>query len=393
MKINANSQEFLKAISVEQMRNADAYTIAHFVPGRELMYRAARGVYESVSWENKKIAILAGSGNNGGDGYALAGILADHGIVPEIFQTSGKRSADGAYYYEKCQEKGLKPRLFADDTDLTPYDIIVDCILGTGFQGTPRGTAAAAIQRINETSAYVVSVDINSGLNGDTGEAVLAVRSDLTVSIGYYKKGLFLGKAQKYIGDLVNVDIGIVLPAMNPEKLITNIMDQIKEAQIKLGYARETVRLYYPAASLSRLLDVEMKDAEELLELLQGSPEFQNTALGAIEFDRHGDRIEVRIPPEGAEYVHRQVEEPEFLSAIITLFGTHHHCGISDIREVFARFSPEYVCQKMPEGTDFDYALYFPKGDVDAYYYCVKEEMEHTIYHRFTKEDFQALLL
>jgi len=56
----------------------------------------------------------------------------------------------------------------------------------------------------------VISVDINSGLDGDTGEAELAVRSDLTVSIGYWKQGLFLKDAARYVGRKVNVDIGIV---------------------------------------------------------------------------------------------------------------------------------------------------------------------------------------
>ena len=68
-----------------------------------------------------------------------------------------------------------------------------------------------AIEAINKSSAYVISVDINSGMNGDTGEATLAVKSDLTVSIGYIKNGLVTESAKRYISDLVNVDIGIVL--------------------------------------------------------------------------------------------------------------------------------------------------------------------------------------
>lgn len=211
MKPTINSPEFFQAISVEQMRNADAYTIKNYVPSKELMYRAAFGVYRSMEWDSKKIAIVAGSGNNGGDGYALASILADHGISPKIFRTSEKLSADGAYYFEQCIEKNIESELFSEETSLESFDVIVDCILGTGFRGTPAGTAAAAIHRINESDAYVVSVDINSGLNGDTGEADLAVKSDLTVSVGYYKKGFFMNQAQKYIGELINVDIGIIL--------------------------------------------------------------------------------------------------------------------------------------------------------------------------------------
>ena len=71
-------------ISVAEMRAWDAYTIEHFVPGRELMRRAAEGVFRSVEWENRKTAILSGSGNNGGDGYALACILADELIKKRI---------------------------------------------------------------------------------------------------------------------------------------------------------------------------------------------------------------------------------------------------------------------------------------------------------------------
>lgn len=210
MKPNANCIEFTEAISVQDMRSSDAYTIANYVSGRELMYRAAMGVYDAVEWADKKIAIISGSGNNGGDGYALAGILAERGILPDVLRTSLKLSEDGAYYFEKCISLGVCVDMFGEDTDLSGYDILVDCILGTGFDGTPRGMASAAIRKINEADAYVVSVDINSGMNGDTGEAVLAVRSDKTVSVGFYKKGHFLGRAPEYIGDLVNADIGIV---------------------------------------------------------------------------------------------------------------------------------------------------------------------------------------
>lgn len=210
LKPSASCPERLDAISVQEMRDRDAYTIAHYVPSLELMYRAAWGVFEAVDWTGKSVAILAGSGNNGGDGYALAEILTAHGISAEVFQTSQRRSPEGEYYAQKAMDVGVPISLFSSRTDLTGYDILVDCILGTGFRGVPRGLAAEAIQAINAAGKYTVSVDINSGMNGDTGEAILAVRSDLTVSIGYYKTGLFLGRAPELIGALVNVDIGIV---------------------------------------------------------------------------------------------------------------------------------------------------------------------------------------
>ena len=201
-----------KIISVEMMRKSDAYTIANFVPGRELMLRAANGVYESYKeWSGKRIAIVVGGGNNGGDGYALAGILAKNGIPATVIQASDKMSEDGKYYCDIAKELSVEMIPFNEETDLKAYDVIVDCILGTGFTGEVRGAARNAIESINESGAFVISVDINSGMNGDTGEAALAVRSDLTVSIGYLKTGLVTEAAKNYIGRLVNVDIGIVL--------------------------------------------------------------------------------------------------------------------------------------------------------------------------------------
>lgn len=211
MKPMANCTESISAISVAKMRESDAYTIANLVPSKRLMYRAAMGIYTAEKWRGKAIAIVTGSGNNGGDGYALACILADNGIPSTLVRVSEKFSEDGKYFYDSAIQKGVTDTRFTAETDLSPYDTVVDCILGTGFHGEPHGAVADAIRAINASGAYVISADINSGLDGDTGEAVLAVKSDLTVSIGYYKTGMFLADAPQLIGNLVNVDIGIVL--------------------------------------------------------------------------------------------------------------------------------------------------------------------------------------
>jgi len=208
------------SISVKEMRDADARTIAAGTPGHVLMLRAAQGIFDRVEalgpgWEGKKTLIVTGSGNNGGDGYALATILADKGYDVTLLRASEKLSEDGGRYYELCRKAGV-PETGMDEAADGGFDLIVDCVLGTGFSGEPRGTAKDAIELINRLAEkdprpYVVSADINSGMNGDTGEAVLAVKSDLTVSIGYYKHGLFLGRAKELIGQLANADIGIEL--------------------------------------------------------------------------------------------------------------------------------------------------------------------------------------
>lgn len=211
MKPNINSKEYEAAISVERMRESDRYTIENFADSKTLMYRAAAGIFSSADWSHKKIAIITGSGNNGGDGYALACILRDNGFSADIFRASERFSDDGKYYYDLAVSKGANNLPFLADTNLCGYDIVVDCLLGTGFSGEPCGTIADAIKAINSSGAFVISADINSGLNGDTGESILAVKSDLTVSIGFYKKGMFLGNAPSLVGELVNIDIGIVL--------------------------------------------------------------------------------------------------------------------------------------------------------------------------------------
>lgn len=193
------------------MRESDAFTINTSVSGKELMRRAAQGVFDSARWSGV-IAVICGGGNNGGDGYALSEILFDNGYSPVILKLSDKLSEDGAYYYNRCKNKGISESFCDEYTDLSGYDIIVDCILGTGFSGELREDMISVIENINRSSAYKISVDINSGLSGANGLArPVAVKSDLTISIGYFKTGMFLNDADLYIGSLKNVDIGIKL--------------------------------------------------------------------------------------------------------------------------------------------------------------------------------------
>ena len=195
-----------EVITVDTMRESDLKTILSGIPGKELMYRAALGVYNSYTW-NGKIGIFCGSGNNAGDGYALAMILRENGYHPEVILVSEKFSDDGLYYYNKCEE--LKVPIHNFNDELNNYDIYVDALLGTGFKGCPRGKVLDCINYLNSLEKPVISIDINSGLNGDNGIYDYAVKSDLTVSVGYLKPGLFLNKAKDLIEEIVNVDIGI----------------------------------------------------------------------------------------------------------------------------------------------------------------------------------------
>ncbi|MCR5301895.1 MAG: NAD(P)H-hydrate dehydratase [Lachnospiraceae bacterium] len=208
------------------MRKSDAAAIAAGKPGRVLMKRAAQGVFDAVKWKSP-VAIVFGGGNNAGDGYALALLLHESGTKCSLIRTSGKFSEDGKYYYDLCVSSAERASGIeflewyegGSDIDLSGYGTIVDCLLGTGFKGEVRSHLSHVIECINSSEAFVVSVDINSGLNGDTGLADTCVRSDLTVSVGGFKPGHFLNTAKDVIASKINVDIGIS-PVDPPYKLI-----------------------------------------------------------------------------------------------------------------------------------------------------------------------------
>lgn len=205
-----------RAVSVETMRVSDKYTIDNLVPSKELMYRAGKGIFETVDkygWK-EPVAIAAGKGNNAGDGYVVARLLNDREMDVELVLTDEKFSKDGKYYFDECMEAGIPVKMYEPGMDLSCYGTILDCLLGTGFSGDVREPMASFIRAINEAGeagTFVVSADLNSGLNGDTGEGSLFVKSDLTVSIGEFKLGHFRGLADEAMKDKANVDIGIVI--------------------------------------------------------------------------------------------------------------------------------------------------------------------------------------
>ena len=188
------------------MRASDKWTIDNLVPSKELMARAGKAIFEQVGWK-APVGIICGKGNNAGDGFVVASLLKDHGIDCEIVLLyEDAFSEDGRYFYDICLEKGIRT---VSEGNYGAYRTILDCIFGTGFKGEVKEPAKTAIEKINSSGAYVVSADINSGLNGDTGLGDLYVRSDLTVSIGTFKYGHFLGNAKEAMKDKVNCDIGI----------------------------------------------------------------------------------------------------------------------------------------------------------------------------------------
>ncbi len=193
-----------EVVSVKVMRESDENTIKTKTPSLELMKRAGEAVYGAHDWKGKT-AIVCGTGNNAGDGYVLAALLGDK---CRLFLLCDKFSPDGKHYFDQCVKMGVEYSFIDESTDFGEFDTIVDCIFGTGFRGEVTGAAKTVIDKINSSGKYVVSVDIPSGLNGDTG-CGYSVISDVTISIGTLKTGLVLNEAKDKIKKLVNCPIGI----------------------------------------------------------------------------------------------------------------------------------------------------------------------------------------
>ena len=209
----------IQLLSVADMRESDNSTIENGTPSKELMYRAGEAIFQCVKDLMPPFAIVCGNGNNAGDGYVLATLLKKANIDCQIFRITDRFSDDGLYYYNQCIALGVKDKMVDFDafkSTISSYPTIIDCIFGTGFHGEVKEPEKSVIQAINASGSYVVSIDINSGLNGDNGYCPSenetkknCVYSDLTIAIGNIMPGNILSDAKDVCKSLVARDIGI----------------------------------------------------------------------------------------------------------------------------------------------------------------------------------------
>ena len=171
------------------------------------------------------------------------------------------------------------------------------------------------------------------------------------------------------------------------DALAKNIFDVIEEAQLKLGYRRETLCLYYPLSSLNALMGVSLGSAQ-MLDALAAFVQENRACFGDIAVSAKGNRFCLSVPPEGAQYVHEHTDENGFLAEFIRAIE-RHGATIEDLLAVFRRHSNRVVVERL-QGGEFDYLVYFADGVPDAYRYCIADEPCHMTYHRFTQTDYEA---
>ena len=171
--------------------------------------------------------------------------------------------------------------------------------------------------------------------------------------------------------------------------LIRNIIEQINELQLKLGYAHESVTLFYPYGSLRYLLDTD-KRGNELIDMVNEC--ISSSVLSQIEVTPAKGKALLTLPSDTVTYIHENFKPSDFLKDFIELFSKHHGITTENICALFEKYSSNYSFITMPDGSDFDYVFYFTDHEIDSFYYCIKNELGHMIYHRFIESDYIHLL-
>lgn len=226
----------LEVLTPQQMAECDRLAIVAGTPGSVLMERAGSAVAAHAirmldGAYGKKVTVLAGSGNNGGDGLVVARKLQRAGALVKValLTPAGELSGDPLAMYERLIP--LRVAVGSPAASLLidacgESDLIVDALFGTGFHGTLSGSVAEWVRAVGISGRPVISIDIPSGVNGSSGEVSgPAVRADLTVAIEALKTGLVVGEGPVYAGRIEIASIGIATDVVEPSAVVFEYED------------------------------------------------------------------------------------------------------------------------------------------------------------------------
>jgi NAD(P)H-hydrate epimerase len=200
--------------TVAQVRALDRRAIETLgIPGFELMRRAAAAAFAGLRrrWPDaQRIAVYCGPGNNGGDGFLLALLAHEAGLAAEAWALADEAGGDAAQARAACEQGGVPVRRWDADSALPAADVHVDALYGTGLNRPPPPAVADLIERLNASAAPILSLDVPSGLDADTGRCPgAAVRATLTVSFIAAKRGLHTGQAAAHAGRIELATLGL----------------------------------------------------------------------------------------------------------------------------------------------------------------------------------------
>ncbi|MDE0687442.1 MAG: NAD(P)H-hydrate dehydratase [Candidatus Poribacteria bacterium] len=234
----------MKVVTAAEMRQIDQDTIEGIgIPGIVLMETAGSAIVRAIEQHYptcQRIGIFAGKGNNGGDGIVIARQLAHIGRDVLLFLVSPEDSFTGEAHTNLQIAKRLGLRIeeiltdaalgsdfFAERstslTHIASCELLVDAIFGTGLRGAVRNPIATVINAINRLPTPILSVDLPSGLDADTGHPLgVCVQADRTVTIGLPKRGLLMHPGAELVGKLEVVDIGFPEQVVNAQDIQVN---------------------------------------------------------------------------------------------------------------------------------------------------------------------------
>ena len=204
-------------VTSQEMREYDKNTIEYYgVESLVLMERAAHSVCERILGHNKgtQVFVLCGSGNNGGDGFAIARILhtKKYSVKVLFVGSTEKMTKETRSQYEIIRRYGI-PVEHAKDSMLfmqEEYHYVIDCIFGISLNRPIEGIYAEVIKQANSMNGMKIAVDVPSGISSDTGMVLGCVFcADETVTFGFKKIGLCIGKGKDVCGTVICADIGI----------------------------------------------------------------------------------------------------------------------------------------------------------------------------------------
>jgi len=207
----------LVAVESDVVREMDRRAIDEFgIPGAVLMENAgaaAADVAGDMVGGRGTVLVMAGSGNNAGDGFVIARHLVNRGVEVEVATavTGEGYKGDASLNYRIIEKMRLPMRLWQRPPgDGKTYGLIVDALVGTGLSGKLRAPYVEMIDFINGSGTPVLAVDIPSGLDGDDGSVrTAAVNATTTVTFALPKKGLFVGRGPFHAGKVILADIGM----------------------------------------------------------------------------------------------------------------------------------------------------------------------------------------
>jgi hydroxyethylthiazole kinase-like uncharacterized protein yjeF len=232
----------MKVATAEQMQELDRKAIETYrIPGVVLMENAGRGATEAISdafpdLQKKRVAIVAGKGNNGGDGFVIARYLLNRGIPVKVYLLADSKvlrgDAETNFQIFQRMKGEVIPVPSSKDyqkvkKELEKFDLLIDAIFGTGLDAEVRGYYREVIDHLNTLQKPIVAIDIPSGLDADSGKPHgTAIRASLTVTFGLPKVGHLIPPGSDYVGKLKVIDISLPTKLVEEEKIQTHLIEE-----------------------------------------------------------------------------------------------------------------------------------------------------------------------